>query len=366
MHEVKIPVSKPFFGVEEIEAVKRVVKSGWLSAGKEVKKFEKKFAEYIGTKYGIATDHGTSALHVALAAIEVGREDEVIVPSFSFSASADVVLFQRAKPVFVDIEEKTYTIDSEKIEEAITERTKAIIPVHLFGQSAEMDKIMKIAKEHKLYVIEDAAESHGSEYKGRRTGSLGHIGCFSFYPNKNMTTGEGGICTTNDKKLAKKIMMLRNHGRDKSKGNYFHVMLGFNYMMTDLQATIGLVQLKRLNWVIKQKIKMAEYYTKQFKKIGGVTTPFVKHYNKHTYMFYPILIKNRDKIAKSLSQHGIETSKAFYPPIHEQPVYQKLGFENIRLPVTEEISKRVLCIPLWVGLKRTQQDQIIRVIKKEI
>jgi dTDP-4-amino-4,6-dideoxygalactose transaminase len=229
-----------------------------------------------------------------------------------------------------------------------------------------MSQITKIAKKYKLYVIEDAAESHGSEYKKRRTGSLGHIGCFSFYPNKNMTTGEGGMCTTNDKGLAKKMMMLRNHGRDKSKGNYFHVMLGFNYMMTELQATIGLVQLKRLNWVIKQRIKMAEYYNKQFNKIDGVTTPYVKHYNKHTYMFYPILIKNRDKIAKVLSQRGIETSKAFYPPIHKQPIYQKLGFGNVKLPVTEEISKRVLCIPIWVGLKRTQQDQVIRAIKNEI
>ena len=248
----KIPIAKPEIGPEEMEAVKEVLESGMVVQGKVVKEFEEKFAEYIGVKHAIAVSNGTVALDVALKALDIGPGDEVITSAFSFIASGNCVLFQNAKPVFVDIDPKTFNIDPSDIAEKITPKTKAIIPVHIFGQPAKMDAIKEIAKDKKIEVVEDAAQAHGAEYKGQKAGSIGTMGCFSLYATKNMMTGEGGIITSDDPKLADKMRLIRSHGEIKK---YTHNILGYNYRMTNLNAAIGLVQLKKLDKFNQKRIK---------------------------------------------------------------------------------------------------------------
>ena len=239
-----INIAKPIISDEEIEAVTEVLKSGMLAQGPKVDEFEKKFAEYSEAKYGIATSSGTTALHTALVAAGVERGDEVITTPFTFAATSNSILYSDATPVYADIDPKTFNLNPEKIEEKITDKTKAIVPVHLYGQPADMDPILEIAEKHDLKVIEDAAQAHGSTYKGKKIGSIGDLGCFSFYPTKNMTTGEGGMVTTNDDDLAEKSAMIRAHGESK---RYEQSLLGYNYRMTDIAASIGIVQLKSID-----------------------------------------------------------------------------------------------------------------------
>ncbi|HEC89506.1 MAG TPA: DegT/DnrJ/EryC1/StrS family aminotransferase, partial [Thermoplasmatales archaeon] len=240
-----ISIARPLLGEEEKKAVVDVLNSGMLASGPKVEEFEKRFAEFVGVKYAVATTSGTTALHLALLSLSVGTGDEVIIPSFSFIATANSVLFCNAKPVFCDVNPKTFNIDVEKIESLITDKTKAIMPVHLYGQPADMKPILEIAEKHDLYVIGDAAQAHGAEYDGRRVGSFGDVECFSFYPTKNMTTGEGGMITTNIEEIAERARSIRNHGREKTKWGYEHNRLGYNYRMTDIAAAIGLEQLKK-------------------------------------------------------------------------------------------------------------------------
>ena len=361
----KIPQADPYITDEEITAVANAVKEKRLSQGVYVQKFEEKFTNYIGTKHAVAVSNGTAALHVALAAINIQPNDEIIVPSFSFIATANCALYQGAKPIFVDIDAQTYNIDPNKIEEKITNKTKAIIPVHYAGQPADMDPIQEIAKRHNLYVIEDAAEAHGSLYKGKKAGSIGDLNCFSFYPNKNMTTGEGGMITTNNGELGEKMRMIRNHGQDQ---RYHHITLGFNYRMTDIHASLGLVQLKRLDWVIQKKAEKAAYYDERIKEMFNdlIQTPYVAPYATHVYMFYTILFKNqatRDRAITKLEQKSIETRVAF-PPIHLQLLYQNLyGYKKGYLPTTEEISDTILCLPIYPHISREEQEYVLSALK---
>lgn len=364
----KLAVADPYITKEEIEAIMKVVSEKRLSQGKYVQEFEKEFAKYIGTKNAVAVSNGTTALHVALAAIGIEPNDEVVTTSFSFIATANCALYQGAKPVFADINRRTYNIDPNKIEGKITDKTKAIIPVHYAGQPADMEVILEIAEKHNLNVIEDAAEAHGALYKGKKAGSLGDLNCFSFYPNKNMTTGEGGMITTNNDELAEKIRMMRNHGQDQ---RYHHIILGYNYRMTDIQAALGLIQLKRLGWVIEKKVKKATYYNEQIQKMFSdeITTPYIVPYATHVYMFYTIRFKNkatRDKTVQKLEQKGIQTRIAF-PPIHLQPLYQKLfGYKRGYLPITENTSDTILCIPIYPHITQEQQDQVLSALKEAI
>ena len=364
----KIPQADPYITDEEITAVANALKEKRLSQGVYVEEFEEKFAQYIGTKHAVAVSNGTAALHVALAAINIKPDDEITVPSFSFIATANCALYQGAKPLFVDIEPQTYNIDPNKIEGKITNKTKAIIPVHYAGQPADMDVIFEIAEKHNLYVIEDAAEAHGAMYKGRKAGSIGDLNCFSFYPNKNMTTGEGGMITTNNKELAEKMRMLRSHGQDQ---RYHHVILGYNYRTTDIQAALGLVQLKKLSWVIKKKIEKATYYNERINNFLGdeIKTPYVAPYATHVYMFYPIRFKNketRNKTIIKLQEKNIETRIAF-PPIHLQPLYQKLyGYKRGYLPITEKVSDTILCIPIYPHITQEQQNRVLSTLEKAV
>lgn len=364
----KVQFADPYVTEEDVTSVAEAVREKRLSQGQYVQRFETKFAEYIGVKHAIAVCNGTAALHVALAAIGVEPNLQVIVPSFSFVATANCALFQRAKPVFADINSLTYNIEPDEIARKITKEARVIIPVHYAGQPADMDPILEVANQHDIYVIEDAAEAHGALYKGKKAGSLGDANCFSFYPNKNITTGEGGIITTNDDELAEKMGMIRSHGQDE---RYHHIMLGYNYRMTDIQAALGLVQLKRLDWVIEKKVEKVAYYNRKIKEMFSdeIQTPHVAPYATHAYMFYTICFKDqktRDRAATRLEKEGVETRIAF-PPIHLQPLYQNLfGYTKGCLPITEKVSDTILCIPIYPHITQEQQDYVLSALKEAL
>ncbi|HUX98107.1 MAG TPA: DegT/DnrJ/EryC1/StrS family aminotransferase, partial [Candidatus Deferrimicrobium sp.] len=290
----------PVMGEEEIDAVVDVLKSKRLSllSGKKVKKFEKEFAKYIGTSDAIAVNSGTAALHVALAAIGIGPGDEIIVPPFTFVATATAVLHQNAIPIFADIDPKTYCINPEEIKKVITPKTKGIIPVHLFGHPADMDPILEIAQKYNLFVIEDACQAHGAEYKGKRVGSIADLGCFSFYESKNMMTGEGGIITTNNPELAEAARLIRHHGEPSW---YVYDRLGYNYRMNEMEAALGLVQLKKLEKLNAIRIDFANYLTENLKNVDGIQVPYVSKDVKHVFHAYaPLIEPEKLNVSKDL------------------------------------------------------------------
>lgn len=353
----RYPVAEPDLGEEELRNVIEAVKSGWISSkGRFIEDFERAFANYIGVKYGIATSNGTTALHLALVALGIGSGDEVIVPDLTFAATINAVLYTGAKPVIVDIHPEYWCMDPDKVEKAITSRTKAIIPVHLYGHPCDMDPIMEIASKHSLYVIEDVAEAHGAEYKGKKAGSFGHVSCFSFYGNKIITTGEGGMVLTNDYELAEKMRMLRDHGMNPKK-RYWHEVIGFNYRMTNLQAAIGLAQLNKIDRFIEKKRRIAKIYAEELSGIPGITLHPEMPWAKNVYWLYSILIDSskvaitRDELSEKLEKEGIETRKFFYP-LHEMPIYAKYSVYSY--PVAITISRQGLNLPS--STKFTEED----------
>ncbi len=376
-----IRISAPFLGEEEISAVERVLRSGMLSQGAYVEAFESAFADFIGVEHAIAVSSGTAALHIALLAAGIGEGDEVITTPFTFIATANAILFVGAKPVFVDVREDDFNIDVEKVKEAINERTKAIIPVHLYGQPCDMKAIADLAEDHNLHVIEDACQAHGAEFAGKKVGSFGTAGCFSFYPTKNMTTGEGGMITTNSKEIAKKARMLRNHG---SSARYMHEILGFNMRMTDISAAIGIEQLKKLPYFTKRRRENAEYLTERLKGIRGIVTPVVKERRTHVFNQYTIRVVgdeeadgatgdnraegnrgkegvNRDDLARMLTERGVEVGIYYPTPVHKQPLYKKLGYEE-RYPISEKLSEEVLSLPVHPGVRKEDLEMMVEII----
>lgn len=334
-----INMAKPQIGDEEKKAVMEVLDSGIIAQGPRVKAFEEAFAVMCGVKYAIATTSGTTALHTALLAHGIGEGDEVITSAFTFIASANSILYVGARPVFVDIDPVTFNLNPALIEAAITPRTKAILPVHLYGLSCDMDAIQAIARKHNLVVVEDACQSHAAEYKGRKAGSFG-TGTFSLYPTKNMTSGEGGMITTNDPVIDEKCRVIRQHGMRK---RYYHDELGFNFRMTDIHAAVGLEQLKKLERFNEKRQANAEFLSTHLK---GVTVPAVPDGCKHVYHQYTIRVPEgkRDALRTYLQEHGVG-SEVYYPvPIHQQTFYvQELGY-NMSLPETERAAKEVLSL----------------------
>jgi len=360
-----IPIAKPLLGREELEAVREVFESGQLVQGKKVRLFEEAFAKYIGVKHAVAVLNGTIALDLALKALKLGPGDEVVTPAFSFVASGNCVLFQGAKPVFADIDPKTFTIDPSDVANKITARTKAMMPVHLFGQPAKMKELEEIAEEHKIALIEDAAQAHGAEYKGRKVGGISVIGCFSFYPTKNMTTGEGGMITTNDDDVARRARLLRDHGQ---AGKYRHVVLGYNYRMNEMTAAVGLIQLKKLDGFNERRRANAGSLTTGVRRILGLTPPFVDGGVKHVFNQFVVRVEEdyplkRSKLAEHLKKMGVGVSVHYPMPIYQQPLYLELGYGKTSCPMAEDACKRVLSLPVHPAVTKRDIAYILSILR---
>ena len=350
-----IPIARPITTDEEFKAIEEVLKSGMLSQGKAVSKFETEFSDFIDVKNSIAVGNGTIALDLALKALDIKQGDEIITTPFTFIASANSILYQNAKPVFADVDEKTFNIDPDEVLKKINGKTKAIIGVHLFGHPFNVKAMREICEDYSLHLIEDCAQAHGAEYEGKKVGCFG-TGCFSFYPTKNITTGEGGIITTNDTNSADVCKLLRNQGQSSK---YFHTILGYNYRMTDIQAAIGIVQLGKLNEFNRKRILNAEYLNKNI-KLDGLEIPHKEKNVKHVYHQYVVKIAedliNRDEFDKYLTDNGIGCAIHYPLPIHKQPLYRDLGYtdENVNCPVAAKLADEVLSLPVHPSL--TEDD----------
>jgi dTDP-4-amino-4,6-dideoxygalactose transaminase len=333
------------------------MRSGNVVQGQVTERFERRFAEITGIRHAVAVSSGTAALHIALLAQGIGPGDEVITSPFSFAATGNSVLYAGARPVFVDIRADDFNIDPELIEAAITPRTRAIMPVHLYGQPADMTAIDAIAQEHGLWIVEDAAQAHGASVDGRGVGTFG-LGCFSFYATKNVLTAEGGVVTTDDDALADRLRMLRGHG---ARMRYRHEILGFNYRMTDLHAAIGVVQLERLEDLTRQRIANAEYLNTHLR---NVPTPRPRRGRRHVYHQYTIRVRHdRDHVVRKLTEAGIGSGIHYPTPIHQQPLYRDLGYD-VSLPIAEQASREVLSLPVHPSLTSADLDRIVEAVSQ--
>jgi len=358
---VKIPVSQPVLIGKEKDYVIDCLKSNWISSiGKYILLFEKKFAEFIGVKHAISCSNGTAALHLALLALGIKKNDEVICPTFTFVATANAIKYVGAKPVFIDCEKNTWNLDVRLLEKLITPKTKAIIPVHLYGHPCDMSPIMKIAKKHKIFNIEDSAEAIGSKYKGRMCGSFGDIATFSFYGNKTITTGEGGMVVTNDDRIAERLRILKGQGMNPQKRYWFSV-LGYNYRMTNIQAAIGLAQLENVDKFILKRQTIAKMYDYYLEKVEGIKLPQVIGNVSHSFWMYSILIekefgRSRDEVIEFLQKSGIETRPFFYP-MHVMPVYKNAA-KIFNLKTSEEISSKGINLPTFFDLNEADIREV--------
>jgi|SRR3989338_1759554 len=355
--------SSVLFTTEEEQAVLRVLRSGQLSQGPEVEAFEQEFAKYIGSSYAVAVSNGTTALHLALIAVGVNPGDEVITTPFSFVASTNAILYVGAKPVFVDIGDD-FNIDVSNIEKRITKKTKAILPVHLFGYPCDMDELLSIAKKHHLVVIEDACQAHGATYKGEKVGSMGTVGCFSFYATKNITTGEGGMVVTDDIKIAEHVRRLRTHGSDV---RYHPVELGYNDRMTDMQAALGRVQLKRLDELNNKRRENADYYHEQLKSMPGLVLPpradeKVSAYHQFTLRIRQPFPLTRDELLTHLCKHDIESMVVYPVPIDQIPHVVEIAPAK-PLPHAKRSAHEVLSIPIHPHLTENERSTMVHTIR---
>lgn len=351
-----IPVCEPKMGEKELEYVVDCVKTNWISSkGKYITEFEEKFSKYCGAKFGIACSSGTTALHLALASAGIKSGDEVIIPDFTMISTANSVTYTGAKFALVDSEPEYWNIDPNKIEEKITKRTKVIMVVHTYGHPCDMGPILDIAKGHDLLVIEDAAEAHGAEYKGKRVGCLGDVGCFSFYANKIITTGEGGMVVTNNEKIAEMARLLRDQAFEPKR--FLHRYIGFNYRMTNLQAAIGVAQMELIDESVETRRRNAKLYNSLLKDVKGITLPPEALWAKNVYWMYTVLVEDsfgmgRDELMERLREKGIDTRSAFYP-IHTQPVYAK-QYKGEKYPVAEELGRKGINLPSGNTLTKEQ------------
>lgn len=342
------------------QAIFGVLSSTHFILGKEVEKFEREFADFCEVKYCVGVDNGSSALELGMRALGIGKGDEVITPVNSFIASSSVISFAGALPVWVDCDLKTYDINPSQIEKKITKKTKAIMPVHLYGQVAEMDTIVKIAKKYKLFIVEDACQAHGAEYKGRKAGSFGDFAAFSFYPAKNLGAyGDGGALVTNSKKIYERVKMMRNYGQSKK---YHHDFLAWNRRLDTLQAAILRVKLKYLNKWNKQRQKNAQLYQEYLINLP-VTLPFREPHNEHVYHLYIITTKKRDGLQRYLKTKGIETGIHYPIPIHNQKAYRNLNTRGESFPMAKKFSQETLSLPMYPELKQSEIKYICREIK---
>lgn len=362
----QIPIAKPAIGQEEISAVTAVLESGMLASGERVAEFEKKFADYCGTTHAVAINNGTAALHAALLAADIGHGDEVIVPTFSFVATASAVSMCGAKPVFADVDEHTFNINPRQMEELVTPKTKAVIGVHLFGQPFDVKGVQEVCENHNLKLIEDAAQAHGALYNGEKVGSFGHFGCFSFYATKNMITGEGGMVTTSEKAYNERLRLIINHGQSEK---YLHTRLGYNYRMTDIGGALGIVQLKKLEKFNLRRRKNAEYYNTHL-SVKGLVTPVVLSGVSPVYHQYVLRLTEefpmkRAAFMEYLKAKGIGSAIHYPIPIHRQPMYSPDNTTD-PCPVATRLSSSVISLPVHPLLDQKELSYICDTINRVV
>lgn len=355
-----IPIAEPQFGIEEQKAISEVLDSKMLASGKWVNEFQSQFADYLNINYAVATSSGTTALHAALEALQITNGDKVLTTPFSFVASSNAILYCDATPIFVDIDPLTYNISPSALEEAIKKHpdAKAILVVHIYGQSAEMDKICKLARENNLLLIEDCAQAHGAFYQDKKVGTFGDVAAFSFYPTKNMTSGEGGMVTTNNEELASRVSMLINHGQSK---RYHHDILGYNFRMTNLHAAIGLEQLKKLDSFNQKRISNAEYYYQNIKN-NRLVLPYKLEECQHVYHQFTVQCEDRDRFMNYLSQNGIGCAIHYPILIPKQILYLNIFNYQEKWSVAESLCNNCLSIPVHPGLTKEQLQYIVEVV----
>ncbi len=369
-----IPIARPCIGEEEISRVVEVLRSGMLAQGKLVEEFENEFASYVGSKYAVAVSNGTAALHVALISLGIGPGDEVAVPSYTFYATASSVILSGAKPVFVDVDPKTGTMDPEDLRRKLTSKVRAVIPVHIHGHPADLDSIREAIGDREVFLLEDAAQAHGALYKGRKVGSIGEAGAFSFYPTKNMTTGEGGIITTDDEYVYQRAKVIRDQGQ---VSKYEHHYVGFNYRMTEMNAAIGLVQLRKLDEFNYRRREIASRYTEELS--GIVETPASADWAEPVWHLYPIRVgSKRDEVVRMLRERGVLARPAYPMPLQRQPVMSRLSereynylhvlfggvnYSNVKTPNAERLTKEVLYLPIFHCMKDEEVDMVIKEVK---
>lgn len=387
---MKIPLSKPDIGEREIELVTRVLRSGQLSLGPVVAEFEEKFAAYVGTRYAVATSSGTAALHLAVEALGIGAGDEVLTTSFSFVASANCLLYAGAVPSFVDIDSVTLNLDHQLLREAISRDyvwdraksrlvnrqsgrlLKAILPVHVFGLPCEMEPILELAEVFNLKVIEDACEALGANYGGRRVGTFGDAAAFAFYPNKQMTTGEGGMLVTDDPSIAKTCRSLRNQGRDEDSSWLRHIRLGYNYRLSDLHCALGLAQLERIDELLSARARVAAAYSRGLGDIPQVSLPCEMADATRSWFVYVISLQGstgpalRDRLLEGLRERGI-ACQAYFPAIHRQPYFEEIGLAPQRaLPLTESASERCLALPFFPSMTSEEVSEVCLAVRETL
>ncbi len=368
-----IPLSKQDITDLEKNAVLEVLNSPKLALGPKLQEFEKMMAQFIGVNYAVATNSGTSALHLIIRALGIRKGDEVITTPFSFVASANCILYEGAKPVFVDIKNDDFNINPELIEKYINSKTKAILAVDVFSNPADWSKLQKIAERNKLFLIEDSAEALGSEYKGKKCGSFGDAAIFAFYPNKQITTGEGGMILTDNKKIADLCKSMANQGRKVQNGKWLeHVRLGYNYRLDEMSSALGVSQMKRIEEIIKERERVAQLYNKKLKEIKELEIPYTNSKNKISWFVYVVKLsesfggKKRDKIIKEMAKKGIQCSD-YFQPIHLQPFYKnEFGYKMGDFLVAENISKRTLALPFFNNLKKGEINFVVENLKETI
>jgi perosamine synthetase len=367
-----VPLARPDISQADIDAVVGVLKTPHLSLGPKLPEFESAFAAFLGMKHGVAVNSGTSALHLVVRALGLAPGDEMITSSFTFVATANCAMFEGARPVFVDIDERTWNIDVSKMAAAVTGRTKLLMPVHIFGRPMPMDAVMKLGEERRIPVVEDACESLGATYKGRPAGSFGAASTFAFYPNKQMTTGEGGLIVTNDDRLAMLCKSMRNQGRDPGAGWLAHARLGYNYRLSDINCALGLSQLARLPEFIRLRGEVAGRYIEKLRAMPELVMP--APYTDGTMSWFVFVIRladrftqdERDAVLAHLRSEGIGTNN-YFSPVHLQGFYrEKFGYKPGDFPITEKIAARTIALPFYNRLSEKDQDLVVEVLKSAL
>jgi perosamine synthetase len=368
----RVPLSRPDISPADIDAVAAVLKTPHLSLGPKLREFENALAGYVGMRHGVAVNSGTSALHLVVRALGLGPGDEMITSPFTFVATANCALFEGARPVFVDIDPETWNLDVGKLEAAITERTRLLMTVHIFGRPMPMDRVMEISARRKVTVVEDACEALGATYKGRKAGTFGAAATFAFYPNKQMTTGEGGMIVTNDDGLATLCRSMRNQGRDPGAGWLAHARLGYNYRLSDINCALGLAQLSRLPEFLEARRRVAERYMNKLSELDEIVLPAPCRDGQISWFVFVVRLadrfaqEDRDKVLASLREQGIGAGN-YFSPVHLQPFYrERLGYKPGDFPVTERISARTLALPFYNRLTPEDQDLVVACLKSAL